>query len=187
MPVGKPHISDRGVYFITFTNHEWIPLFAIADSYDLVYKWFDYLTSKQHSIVGYVIMPNHVHLLLHYHNNEHSLNTLVSNGKRFIAYGIIQKLKDANRFDILTQLSNDVSVEEGKKGQHHKVFKRSFDVKLCHDFKFVNQKLQYIHANPLSKKWALCESEVTYEHSSARFYETGEHAGYSVVHYMELL
>jgi hypothetical protein len=32
-----------GVYFITITCFNWLPLFDIADSYDAVYKWFQYL------------------------------------------------------------------------------------------------------------------------------------------------
>jgi hypothetical protein len=30
-------------YFITITCFNWLPLFDIADSYDAVYKWFQYL------------------------------------------------------------------------------------------------------------------------------------------------
>jgi len=47
----------EGIYFITFTCHQWLPLFEIAKGYDTVYKWFDYLKSKDHNVKGYVIMP----------------------------------------------------------------------------------------------------------------------------------
>ena len=32
-----------GIYFITITRFKWLPLFDIADSYDAMYKWFQYL------------------------------------------------------------------------------------------------------------------------------------------------
>jgi putative transposase len=35
------------------------------------------------------------------------------------------------------------------------------------------QKLQYIHFNPVSKKWLLAKDDLDYYFSSARFYETG--------------
>jgi REP element-mobilizing transposase RayT len=35
-----------------------------TNSYDAVYKWFDYLKSKEHFIRGYVVMPNHLHVLI---------------------------------------------------------------------------------------------------------------------------
>lgn len=45
-----------GIYSITITCFKWIPLFSIADSYDAVYKWFQYLNLNIRYITGYVIM-----------------------------------------------------------------------------------------------------------------------------------
>ncbi len=64
MPVKLQITESDGVYFITFTCHQWLPLIAQANSYDLVYKWFDYLKRKGHYITGFVIMPNYVHALI---------------------------------------------------------------------------------------------------------------------------
>ena len=33
------------------------------------------------NVLGFVIMPNHVHLLIHYTNTGQSLNTTIGNGK----------------------------------------------------------------------------------------------------------
>ncbi len=60
-------------------------LIELSDSYDLLYKWFDHLKGKGHKINGYVIMPNHVHVLISFINTNQSINTIVGNGKRFIA------------------------------------------------------------------------------------------------------
>ena len=38
---------------------------------------------------------------------------------------------------------------------------------------FFNQKLQYIHRNPVNGKWKLVNDYMDYEHSSASFYEAG--------------
>jgi len=72
-------------YFITFTCCEWLPLFEITNGYDVVYKWFDYLKSKNHFVKGYVIMPNHLHVLIDFYKSLKSINTIMSNGKRFMA------------------------------------------------------------------------------------------------------
>ena len=42
-----------GTYFITITCARWLHLFEIANGYDVVYQWFDYLKSIGHFIVGY--------------------------------------------------------------------------------------------------------------------------------------
>ncbi|MCF3108229.1 hypothetical protein LL912_05515 [Niabella sp. CC-SYL272] len=64
MPVKHTITATEGVYFITFTCYRWMRLIAIADAYDMIYKWFDHLKCKGHYICGYVIMPNHVHALI---------------------------------------------------------------------------------------------------------------------------
>jgi len=42
-------------------------------------------------------MPNHVHFIFATPNKDADLNTLVSNGKRFIAYEIADRLKQARQ------------------------------------------------------------------------------------------
>ena len=86
----------EGMYFITFTCQHWLPLFELTNSYNSVYKWFDYLQAKGHNVKGYVIMPNHLHALIDFGVSEKSINTIVSNGKRFIAYKIVERLKEQN-------------------------------------------------------------------------------------------
>ena len=80
---------DNGIYFITFTCCNWLPLFEVTQGYHLVYKWFNYLKDNGSYVTGYVIMPNHVHALIAFRSNGQSINTRVGNGKRFLAYGIV--------------------------------------------------------------------------------------------------
>ena len=56
--------------------------------------------------------------------------------------------------DLLNYLAAEVSGREKKKGQLHKVFIDSFDAKAIYNEKFFNQKLNYIHLNPVSGKWS---------------------------------
>jgi REP element-mobilizing transposase RayT len=61
----KRNINDpEGVFFITFTCYKWLHLYTITKNFDLVYNWFDILIEKDHQILGYVIMPNHMHAIL---------------------------------------------------------------------------------------------------------------------------
>jgi hypothetical protein len=34
-------VDKKGIYFITFTFHNWLPLIEVADAYDDVYQFFD--------------------------------------------------------------------------------------------------------------------------------------------------
>jgi len=115
MAVHKP-VTSPGIYFITFTCYQWLSLIEMVNGYDLVYKWFDFSISKGNTITGYVTMPNHVHLLLHYNGKHSSLNMLIGNGKRFMAYEIIERLKQQNEQQLLTTLELAVSSRERRRG-----------------------------------------------------------------------
>lgn len=162
----------NSIYFVTFTCYQWLPLLHQTNSYDLVYKWFDYLYTQNIRIAGYVIMPNHVHVMLYFPEMKKSLNTVIGNGKRLMAYEMIQRLVVSNENELLQRLAAGVKEREKKKGQLHKVFEDSFDAKKCMSTDFIYQKLDYMHHNPTKGKWMLAKDFLSYEHSSASFYES---------------
>jgi len=173
MSVKYKHSDVYSMYFCTFTCFDWMHLFELTNSYDLVYNWFNILKEDKIEIVGYVIMPNHVHSILYFPEAGFNLNKILSNGKRFMAYELINRLKKANDNNTLAILRNALTEREKKKKQLHKVFKDSFDAKPIFSEKFLLQKLNYIHYNPVKGKWRLAKDFVSYEHSSASFYEEG--------------
>lgn len=186
MPV-KPQITESaGVYFITFTCYQWKQLIELTKSYDLVYNWFDHLKSKGHYVAGYVIMPNHIHALIAFRYTSQPINTIVGNGKRFIAYEIINRLKKLNETKLLHQLHLSVESKDLERGKKHEIWEDSFDWKECRTNKYLQQKLEYMHHNPCKGKWNLVPAPVDYEHSSAKFYITGEQGIYAVLNYCEL-
>ncbi len=100
------------MYFITFTCFQWQPLIEEAQAYDAVYKWFDHLKTKGHKIVGYVIMPNHVHVLAAFSRSDVSINTQLGNAKRFMAYEIVKRLQAKGKLEVLDKLAKAVSDRE---------------------------------------------------------------------------
>ena len=187
MPVRREIPYNQGIFFITFTCHQWLPLIEQTNSYDLVYKWFDYLKKQNHRITGYVIMPNHVHVLIDFAKSAKKINTIIGDGKRFIAYDIISRLEKAGKTGILQQLEKAVSAKDKNNGKKHEVWQESFDWKYCETAEFAYQKLIYMHNNPCTGKWKLAEDVTKYEHSSARYYITGKHAAYEVVDVEEII
>ena len=127
MPTKTNIPYHHGIFYITITNYKWISLFDITNSYDLVCKWFDYLKDNGHYVIGYVIMPNHLHAVIGFRNTGKSINTIVGNAKRFLAYGIVERLKDKNEEDILERLMQGVKYTDKQRGKLHEVFGDSFD------------------------------------------------------------
>ena len=183
MSVKTTHQQTNTSYFVTFTCYKWLPLFDITNLYDDIYNWFDMLKKEQHHILGYVLMPNHLHVLIKLSQASKTINKLIAEGKMFRAYAIVKRLKDLKLNEILNQLSEGVSELEKKKGSKHKVFEVSFDCKECYTGEFIQQKLKYIHNNPV--KAGLVKNAEDYNHSSAKFYLAGEHSIYPVMNYLK--
>lgn len=187
MPVRKDIPYSEGMFFITFTCYRWLALIDQTNSYDLVYGWFDYLKKQNHRIAGYVIMPNHVHVLIDFYTTTKKINKIIGDGKRFIAYEIIKRLKDVGDNNTLAMLEKAVATKRKDKGKLHEVWEESFDWKICETAAFAYQKLLYMHNNPCAGKWKLVDDITKYEYSSARFYISGKHAGYEVTDVEEIL
>ncbi|WP_324560160.1 hypothetical protein [Agriterribacter sp.] len=127
-----------------------------------------------------------MHCILYFKEAGFNLNTIISNGKRFMAYEMISRLEEKEENTILQLLSESVTEREKKKGQLHKVFKNSFDAKPIFSDKFLHQKIDYIHYNPVSGKWRLVRNYTDYEHSSAAFYELNKLKHFMPLHYKDV-
>jgi len=185
MATHKLHQSREVFYFVTFTCYRWLPLIERSDTYQSVYKWF-HCAQKDVSVTGYAIMPNHVHVLLYLHRTAKNLSTIVGDGKRFIAYDIIKGLMQKKSHNLLQKLSAGVSPSKRKSGKKHRVFRSSFDAKICDTENDVVDVLDYIHGNPVSKGWSLVEDCTDYKHSSAAFYLRGREGLFPIVDYRDI-
>jgi REP element-mobilizing transposase RayT len=171
MAVRTKHEQEHDTWFISFTCFNWIPLFEITQSYDMVYKWLKLIADKYNiKTHAFVIMPNHVHIIVRTPDTGIDLNKVMSNGKRFMAYELVARLTSANNIIILNQLASGCTNRDKAKGQLHKAFEPSFDAKPIFTTAFLYQKIDYIHHNPVSGKWNLCADFTDYPHSSAAFY-----------------
>ena len=58
MSTRTTHSSDEALYYLTFTCHQWLPLFQLCNGYDLVHNWFNFLREKYKvKTTAYIIMP----------------------------------------------------------------------------------------------------------------------------------
>ena len=84
-------------------------------------------------------------------------------------------------------LREGVDKLQSKKGKLHQVFQPSFDLKMLLTEKFLVQKINYIHKNPITKKWNLADDYRNYKYLSAGFYELEKYQGYEIEHYLKVL
>ncbi len=65
-------------------------------------------------------MPNHLHALIAFRNTSQSINTIVGNGKRFMAFEIIKRLERQKETELLQRLNLPV---EAKDRERKKIMK----------------------------------------------------------------
>ena len=95
-----------------------------------------------------------------------------------MGYEMVKRLERLKRYALLKELEQGVQPNERRKGKKYQALSVSFDARKCFDEKRVEQKLGYMHHNPVQGKWNLVEDHVDYQHSSARFYQAGVHGVY---------
>ena len=134
------------MYYCTFTCVDWLPLFELVDFYEEIYHWFDLTGKSGNDIVGFVIMPNHLHILIHV--KEQSINKILSNGKRFMAYEIVKRLKDSKNTDILNSLASKVTAKERERKKMHRVFENFFRYKTMLYKEFLSSKIKLYSQQP---------------------------------------
>src|SRR5689334_22020534 len=103
-----------------------------------------------------------------------------------MAYEIVKALEVQRKTELLEKLKKGVSKKEQHIGKQHQVFKPSFDARFCYSELMLEQKLDYIHHNPVRGKWNLVDDFTKYPHSSAAFYELNEQGVEELVHYKDL-
>jgi putative transposase len=164
------------LYFYTSTIRNWIPLISEHHFEPIIIDSLSYLHRKEClKVYGFVIMPNHMHLLL---------EQLKSNGKETPIASLMKYT--AHQFEQYL-LKNDQKI---LKDFEVDWYSRKINFWQPHPDKFelykektIRQKLKYIHYNPLQEHWALVKEPIDYFYSSARFYETGENSFPFLYHY----
>jgi putative transposase len=175
----KTIFIPNNTYYITFTILGWQKIFTSDEYCRSVYKWFDFAKEKyDNDIRGYVIMPDHIHVLMYITEKSPRLSILVMNAERFIAYDIVKLLKHDKRQELLEYFN---VFARTRFRAHHRIFTNGYDSLLIETRKFFLQKLNYIHDNPV--RAGLVKEPEDYRYSSAANYATGK--GYYAINIID--
>lgn len=154
------------VYFYTATILKWRNLLKPEKYKQLILSSLRYLhQQKKINVYGFVIMPNHIHLiweLIDKNGRELPHASLL----KFTAHAFLQDLRQ-NHPQVLPVFQVDES------NRKYNFWQRDSLAVLLYNQTICAQKLDYLHLNPLQEKWNLAESPKSYFWSSAKFYETG--------------
>lgn len=167
------------VYFWTVTIKDWIPLLINEAYKNVIMDSLLWLSQKNLvRIYGYVIMPNHIHLLweqVQLNGKEFPKNSF----EKFTAHAFRRMLLSDNP-DMLERFMIIASDR-----RYHFWQRDPLAVKIS-SREMASQKLDYIHTNPLQEHWKLSTTPESYRFSSASFYETGKDEWGILTHYMNV-
>lgn len=165
-------VNPDGTYFITCTIVDWISLLnrpvykhIIIDSLNFCIK------SKGLEVYGYVIMENHIHLIVS--ATEGNLPGIVRDFKQFTSKRLIQAIKinpKESRKDWLIDRFRFVG--SNSRNEIFKVWQDGYHSKEISTRNQFEQKLNYIHQNPVRAEIVFNPEE--YRYSSAVDYAGGK-------------
>ncbi|MFN5170908.1 MAG: transposase [Cyclobacteriaceae bacterium] len=154
------------VQFFTAVCHGWLPLLASDESKLMLIRALRHRVERQQvKIGGYVIMPNHFHVIWRV-SNDIVPSDFQRDLLKFTARELISHIR---------KTGGELALEPlyvGTKDRTFQVWKRNSMVVDLFTEKFINQKLEYIHDNPCQPHWLLAKHPVEYRFSSARFHES---------------
>lgn len=154
------------VYFWTATVKDWKPIFFNTDYKNLLVSSLNELVKRGLlAVYAFVIMPNHIHLIWEL-KEMNGKESPAASFTKFTSHTIAKDLKQKN-----SELEAYFQVDEPDR--KIRIWQRDPLAVLMDSLNKVEQKLEYIHLNPLQSHWNLSDRPEDYQWSSAEFYEKG--------------
>lgn len=162
-------IDNSAAYFVTITVVEWIDLFTRQNHKNTIINALKYAQqNKGLELYAYAIMPSHIHLLCRV-KEGFVFSDFIRDFKRHTAKELIENIE--NEIESRRQWLLNTFKKEGanaSKPSLFKVWQEGYHAINVYSNKFIHQKLEYIHNNPVND--GIVEKPEDYLYSSARNY-----------------
>ena len=152
--------------FFTATILNWENLLQFDEYKLIILDSLKFLVKENRiKVYAYVIMPNHIHLIWQ-----------ISDGfkKERVQQSFLKYTAQQIKFDLLQNRPEFlIKFQVNSSDRHFQFWERnplSIDL---YSPNFFEQKLNYVHNNPIQDKWKLAVYPEAYRWSSASFYEMG--------------
>lgn len=162
----KSEVLLNEVYFWTDTFKDWNK-FLEDDFYKriIINCWRNLIQRNKIRVYGFVIMPNHIHVMWEM-MEENGREMPSASFNKFTGHQFLKNLQ-------ATQSPYLSAYSKKEDDRDHRFWQRDPLAILMDSKKKAEQKLDYIHYNPLQEHWNIVTKPEEYRWSSARFYETG--------------
>ncbi len=162
----KPH-------FITATVVDWIDVFTRKSYKDCIIECLEFcIKNKGMILYGYVIMSNHIHLIIQSKNEK--LSDLLRDFKKFTATSILKKIQtepESRREWMLERFK--LATESHSRNKNFQFWQYGNHPEEIYSENFMWSKLDYIHSNPVKAGIVLHPQDYVYSSASNYINNTG--------------
>ena len=165
----KNKITEDYKYFVTLTVVDWVDIFTRPIYRHIILYALEYCQKNKGLIIyAWCIMSNHLHLIIEA-KEGYNLSDILRDFKKFTSKEILKTIKEypesrrkwlLNRFEYAGKFNNKI--------KNYKFWKDGNEAKEIDTGKFLGEKLDYVHHNPVYAE--IVDSAEEYRYSSARDY-----------------
>jgi len=163
---GAIHFSSH--YVVTFSVVEWIDVFSRSKYADIIVESLKYCQlEKGMQIYAWCIMSNHIHLIIK--SKEENLSDLIRDFKKHTSKEIIQTIeenKQESRRDWMLWLFKSAG-EKNKRNKNYQFWRQDNHPIQLDTNEMIDQRLNYIHINPVNAKLVYRPEDYVYSSASA--------------------
>ena len=141
--------EQDGVYYLTLQIVGWIDLFSRQDYRDIVIDNLKYCQQQKGLVIyAYVIMSNHIHIIAQAEDNN--LSAVLRDFKSYTSKCILKRIEEGteSRREWMLNRFKQAAFKH-KRNSQYQVFTHDNHALYLYFNKFIDQKLEYIHDNPV--------------------------------------
>lgn len=167
MSTGYKIDEQDAIYFLTFQVVCWVDIFTRKEYKDIVINSLRFCQeNKGLKIFAYVLMSNHVHVILQ--SSESQLSKTIKEFKSFTAKEILELVKTnmESRGQWMLKLFAETA-RKHKRNNHFQVWTHENHAEIIFSNAFFDQKVRYIHDNPVRADIVHYPEDYIYSSASA--------------------
>ena len=169
----KQNLKLDKAYFITMTVVGWVDVFTRKNHRDAIIESLKYCQKEKGLIIfAYVVMSNHIHMIVHT-NEPYLIKDTIRDFKKFTSKKILQQIQNEpeSRRGWMLKLFEDED-ELSKKHKSYKFWQAGNHAIEVFSENFIWDKINYIHNNPV--RAGFVENQWDWLYSSAANYQDME-------------
>jgi len=167
--------NQYALHFLTFTVVDWVDVFSRKHYRDIIIENFNYYRSNRGlELYAFVIMSNHVHVVVSANKDTTGLSAIVRDFKKFTARAILQAIETnpESRKKWMLQIFAD-EAKTTKRNTNYQFWTHDNHPIELYSPKWILQKIKYIHNNPVKAGWVILPEHYLYSSAANYMGEKG--------------